>query len=82
MAWFEKNIEKKEIAKASKDITKKIERIKKHLGKGEFEYALDWVTELDENKYGTLKKEMLSEIPKFYERVDYENWKNSEYNEK
>ena len=42
MAWFEKNIEKKEIAKASKDITKKIERIKKHLGKGEFEYALDY----------------------------------------
>ena len=40
------------------------------------------ITELDENKYGTLKKEMLSEIPKFYERVDYENWKNSEYNEK
>ena len=35
-----------------------------------------------DKKYGTLKKEMLSEIPKFYERVDYENWKNSEYNEK
>ena len=51
-----RNIEKKEIAKASKDITKKIERIKKHLGKGEFEYALDCATELDENKYGTSRK--------------------------